>query len=483
VVAVANRFERMVRLVRGWRGGADTAAVSVSDGLSDADVRRLRPLIDDCITGRGGEVAARRRATALGATFLELGPVGQRRFFELLATEYGPVPAAVDTTAAALTAAGDDAEARRRAESELRAALVPRREQLLRRFIGLEGGLPFLVDLREALLDVRGDDPALRALDGELRGLLDGWFDVALLRLERLTWESPAALLERLIEYEAVHAITSWDDLRGRMGPGRRCYAFCHPGMPHDPLIFVEVALTRGIATSLPPLLDHDRADRDRGEADADTAVFYSISNAHRGLAGVSLGDFLIKRVVEQLSAELPGLATFVTLSPIPGFRAWLEESLSADRATLAPGERAHLCPADPEAAEQQLVATLATDSWSGDAERSRHLRPVLERLCAHYLLRVRRGGRAADPVAHFHLSNGARVERINWAANPGPVGLGRSFGLMVNYRYAVDHIEANHDRYVEHGDIPASGEVRRLLEPMAPPRSKTADPGRSRGR
>ena len=477
---MVNRFERMVRQVRRWRGGSGAAPLVVSPQLTDADLRRLRPTIDDCISGRGGEVAARRRATAIGATFLELDPVGQRRFFELLAREYGPDRSAIDGAVAALSGAGDEAEPRAGAETALREALVPRRERLLRRFIGLEGGLPFVIDLREALLDVRGADPALRRLDGELRALLESWFDVALLRLERLSWDSPAVLLEKLIEYEAVHAIESWDDLRGRMGPGRRIYAFVHPAMAADPLIFVEVALTRGIAARLPPLLDH--AAVSAPVAGADTAIFYSISNAHRGLTGVSLGDFLIKRVVEELTADLPDIRNFATLSPIPGFRPWLEVALGEVPSPLAAGERLHLAPDDPDRAEERLLAAMANDAWLADPVRSLELRPVLQRLCSHYLLEVRSGARAVDPVAHFHLSNGARVDRLNWAANPTPTGLRRSLGFMVNYRYSVPHIEANHDRYVSSGEISASEAVRDLLEPLSAPR-RDADGGRLLGR
>jgi malonyl-CoA decarboxylase len=458
----------MVQQVRRWRGAPDTAPPVVSPALTDADLARLRPVIDHCISGRGGEVAARRRATAIAGTFLELDSGGQRRFFELLAREYGTEPVAVDEAAAALTAAAGPG-ARRRAEAELREALVPRRERLLRHFIGLEGGLPFLIDLREALLDLRAGDPELAALDAELRSLLEGWFDVGLLRLRRLTWDSPASLLAKLIEYEAVHAIESWDDLRGRLGPGRRISAFLHPAMPDDPLIFVEVALTRGMADALAPLLDHTGAGADPD--DADTAIFYSISNSHRGLAGVSLGDFLLKRVVEQLSAELPHLRRFATLSPIPGFRAWLESAIADGLSPLTPGERHHLAPGDPDRADERLTQLTAGQRWLDDAETVRRVRPVLERLGAHYLLEVRHRGRAIDPVAHFHLSNGARVERLNWAANPTPVGLSRSFGLMVNYRYSIRHLEANHDRYVPGGEVVAADAVRDLLEPMAPPR------------
>lgn len=449
---VSRRLDRMVAQVRRWRSGVDTDPLAVDPELSESDRRRLRRLIDECIDGKGGELAARRRASSIAATFLVLDDEGRRGFFRLLADEYDHDDAEVDRAIDAVVRAHDPDD-RRRTEKNLRDALRPRRERLFRRFIGLEGGLPFLVDLREELLVHRKADAAMASVDDELRALLEAWFDLAMLQLEQLDWNSPAALLEKLIEYEAVHAIESWDDLKGRLGPGRRCYAFLHPLMPGEPLIFVEVALTRGIAGDLTELLDHE-ADRIGGHA-ADTAIFYSISNCHRGLAGVSLGDFLIKKVVEQLQSEFPDLKVFATLSPIPGFRQWLTTAL--DRSELLnDDERMILAPDEPDAAVQALRAVLDSDRPPPRADFD-PIRPVLERLAARYLVREHRGQRAADPVAHFHLSNGARVERLNWMANPGPTGWDRGLGMMVNYRYDLRTLEANHDDYIMNGTIAAS--------------------------
>jgi malonyl-CoA decarboxylase len=474
---VSARLERMVRYVRRWRMSNDgNDALAVAADLTDADIRRLRRLIDDCIDSRGGEVAARRKARTIGAAFSTLNTTGRRRFFELLAHSYDDDDEAVDAAMDTVYRA-NGSEARRRAEDDLRRALEPRRERLLRRFAGLDGGLPFLIGLREDLLGHLGSDPELAAVDRDLKRILEGWFDVALLRLERLTWSSPAALLERLIEYEAVHAIESWDDLKGRLGPGRRCYAFLHPAMPEDPLIFVEVALTDGIATSLPVLLDH-RLERVENPA-ADTAVFYSISNCHLGLAGVSLGDFLIKSVAEQLSRELPNVKQFVTLSPLPGFRRWLEHSIETGAAELKPGEAQLMAPAQPSNAADvlaELVRGVAPTSDSPSLERAK---PVLLRLAADYLLHQRSDTRALDPVAHFHLANGAAIEQLNWLANPSAAGWERGLGMMVNYRYQLRQIERNHDRYVEGGEIVSSEAIRRLLIAEGPASSNQRSPGR----
>ena len=446
-----SRVERMVDQVLNWRRGYNQDPLAVAESLPAADQRSLRTEIEDCIAGRGGESAARRRATGIAACFVSLNDEGKKKFFELLADDFDYDDRAVDQAIDDVIRA-PDAERRRGAEIVLRSALRPRRELLFRRFVSLVGGLPFLVDLREDLLPIRHLSGALRTLDGDLRRILDRFFDVGLLKLERLTWDSPATVLERLMEYEAVHEISSWSDLKGRLDVGRRCYAFFHPAMPGDPLIFVEVALTRGIADRLPPLIDSS-ADREDPEL-ADTAIFYSISNCHRGLAGVSLGDFLIKSVVEELSEELPNLQTFATLSPIPGFRAWLEEHLD-DPDLLLPEEidaarlREFACGEPPASSAEIAPAKLA-----------------LLRLAARYLIQEKRSqGTAADSVANFHLSNGAIVEQLNWWANPGRVGWERGLGMMVNYRYLPRTIESNHDAYLTAGSITSSESVRKLLK------------------
>ena len=450
----------MIRQVRAWRTGDRRGdELHLSPELPDADLRRLRRLIDECIDGRGGEVAARRRATSIGASFLDLNAVGRRRFFDLLGNDYDRDDHAVDQAIAAVVRAVDLDE-RRLAEDRLKTTLEPRRGRLLRRFVGIDGGLPFLIDLREELLPLRKDSTALASLDNDLRVILTSWFDVALLRLEHLDWNSPAAVLEKLIEYEAVHAIESWDDLRGRLGSGRRCYAFFHPSMPGEPLIFVEVALTRGISRDLPPLLDHtlDRLE----PAQADTAIFYSISNCHQGLAGVPLGDLLIKQVVQRLSAELPNLTTFSTLSPMPGFRAWLDSHIE-DPDLLNDTERGLLSPGEPSLATGAL-ATLIGRPLPRSAAELEPARTALTRLAARYLAVERRDNHALDPVAHFHLANGSRIERINWWANPSRAGWQQSFALMVNYRYRPEWIEANHDAYESEGIIMTAPDVAKLL-------------------
>jgi len=448
------------RLRRGWSSsGPSKGELDLPPDLaSDEAIDALRSRLDQIAQARGGELAARRRAQVVAEAFLGYDRDDQRRFFQLLADEYGVDHDDVDQAMSAVESAPDRA-ARLAAENELRSALRTKREAIFRRFIGVESGLAFLVQLRADLRTLRPVDDQLRLVDEDLRALLDQFFDVGLLTLSEVTWSSPAALLEKLIEYEAVHAIASWDDLRNRLGPDRRLFAFQHPAFPDDLLIFVEVALTQGLADSIGRLIDPDEDDPDPELAD--TAIFYSISNCQPGLAGVRLGDFLIKRVANELARDLPEIHHYATLSPIPGFRAWLEERLLESE----PFAKVRLDPDGPSGAEllDLLRRALDDDTWYAVPELVGPLEPVLRRLCAHYLLEAKRGQRASDPVANFHLSNGARVERVLSLANTDPVGQERALGMMVNYRYDLESIEENHDRYLHEGTIAASDDVRAL--------------------
>ncbi|MGE0256567.1 MAG: malonyl-CoA decarboxylase [Alphaproteobacteria bacterium] len=435
--------------------------------LPEDDLERLRQKIDVCLAARGGEVTARANAAELARTYLDLNREGRLRFFGLLAESYGVDRADLDGAIAAVPATADRPSLDR-AIQRLREILEPPRLQLFKKFNGLENGIKFLVDLRADLLDLTAEAPALRPVERELRDLMASWFDVGFLALRRIDWQSPASLLEKLIAYEAVHEIRSWDDLKNRLESDRRCYAFMHPSLPDEPLIFVEVALVHGIAGSIQTLLDERAPTGDPEEAD--TAIFYSISNAQRGLAGVSFGSFLIKQVVDDLSHDFPRLRTFSTLSPIPGFRAWLAEREAAGETLLEPAEANAIAEAttgdDGEAADVVALGPLLDRAdWPRDPLLAGALQAPLTRLCADYLLNARRGEkRARDPVAHFHISNGARVERLNWLGDRSPRGMKQSAGLMVNYLYRLDQIAENHEAYADSGEVAASSAVRNLL-------------------
>ncbi len=368
-------------------------------------------------------------------------------------------------------AAADPAE-RAVATARLRRALEPPRIRLLTAFAAIPDGVKFLVDLRADLLARQDGDTLLAALETDLKALLAAWFDVGFLDLRRIDWHSPAIILEKLVQYEAVHRIRTWRDLRNRLDSDRRCYAFFHPRMPEEPLIFVEVALVQGMSDSVQRLLDEKAPVLD--PRTADTAVFYSINNCQRGLDGISFGNFLIKRVVGLLSDEFRNLKAFCTLSPIPGFRRWLDAALAEGAATLTEEERRAVLAAAPPSAEgldaedaaAALQRLLARRGWSRDEAVARMLEPMLTRLCARYLAKedaTGRPGRARDPVAHFHLSNGARIERINWRADVSDNGMRQAHGLMVNYLYDPERIEENHELYLGEKRRAVSGAVGRL--------------------
>ncbi len=455
-------FDRTIAPLRralfGSRGQARPAK------LSDSGIERLQDKIEACLDRRGGEVSARTQAAELGALYLALDDNGKERFLRLLATDYGTDRDRLATAMAEVQSAQDEA-ALLVAERQLREALVPRRTILLTQFNALEQGVKFLVDMRADLLPLARKDPALQELSNDLRDLLASWFDIGFLELRLITWEASAALLERLIAYEAVHEIRSWNDLKNRLDSDRRCFAFFHPRMPNEPLIFVEVALVNGLADNVIELLDEDAPAQDA--TTVDTAIFYSISNAQAGLAGVSFGNFLIKRVVDELRRDLPNLKHFATLSPVPGFRRWFDQQIDdGDEALISNGESAHLVRlSQAENGHLALRDLLDREDWPDDTDAVERLQPILLRNCARYLLKSRRGTRAADPVAHFHLSNGARLERINWQADRSVNGMKIAAGLMVNYLYRLPDIEKNHEAYTGESHIAAANQVRRLLK------------------
>jgi malonyl-CoA decarboxylase len=454
-------------LRRAWRDIAASTfgqrAAQPKPDLPDDDAQRVREQMQACLSARGGEVSARARAAELGRTYLGLNGAGRQRFLKLLAGGYDVDRAAVDAAVERYAGAATQ-EAKAEADQALRQALEPPRRRLLTQFNALPEGVKFLVDLRAELAAGARADIDLAALEADLKALLAGWFDVGFLELRQITWNAPAALLEKLIAYEAVHEIRSWTDLKNRLDSDRRCFAFFHPRMPDEPLIFVEVALVSGMAGNIQALLDERAPVLDA--AKADTAIFYSISNAQKGLNGISFGNFLIKRVVDRLAREFAGLKTFATLSPIPGFLGWLQRRMeAAEPLLLAPERKAFQRYENGDHDGVLLGRLLARPDWQHEPLVAEALRAPLMRLCAQYLLgeKVRGGERALDPVAHFHLTNGARVERLNWLGDTSAQGLRQSAGLMVNYRYKLDAIEANHEAYTGEGTVSASSALRAL--------------------
>lgn len=458
-------------LKSGWQSIAgasyDASAASDRPDLPESDQERIRQQMFDCLEGKGGEVSARSRAAALGHVYLALDATGRERFLKLLAKDFDVNQDAVDLAIQSVSDASSEIE-RASAEDNLRKSLVAPRVKLLTQFNALPEGVKFLVDMRADLLPLSRTYPELKGLDNDLKNLLTSWFDVGFLELRLIKWDSsPAALLEKLIAYEAVHAIASWDDLKNRLDSDRRCFAYFHPRMPDEPLIFVEVALVNGVAGNVQALLDEDAPVID--PKSADTAIFYSISNAQKGLAGISFGNFLIKGVVAELATEFKNLKTFSTLSPIPGFRSWLDETLAEGQANLLkPAERRALNKATGRTggAKGGLKQALENNDWNQNEQLRLALQGPLQRLAAQYLIVQKgRSGRARDSVANFHLSNGAIMERLNWMGDNSDNGLRQSCGMMINYLYNLDRIEDNHEAYSGGRQIKTSSSLKNILK------------------
>ena len=479
-------LQRRSWLERLWTTVADRGR-AYADVPSQAEppLDRARQLAAALLSEKG-EASGAAVARELQSVVKGLDPADRLAFQSYLASGFLPDEKRLREAATAYLADPNPDTATQLAE-----ASEPPRQELLRRMNMSPGGTAALMAMRKDLLGKISEAPVLRPLDSDLRHLFGSWFNRGFLQIRRIDWQTPAAVLEKIITYEAVHEIQGWEDLRRRLAPDRRCFGFFHPALPGEPLIFVEVALTRGLASAVQPLLARydDEQEQKADEANADTAIFYSISNCQDGLRGVSFGNFLIKQVVEELKAELPSLKQFSTLSPVPGFRRWLERRVKDDASAdvlLGPDEQAALAAVAPDQAGKTGAALLLelarSDDWWSNPAMANALKRPLVRLCALYLTTPGSRGRGGDPVARFHLGNGASLERINWLGNVAPRGLRESFGIMVNYLYDPESIEANHEVFVRDGYVVRSPAVEALVA-MPQPDVKSSSRGSARAR
>ncbi|NQV02960.1 MAG: malonyl-CoA decarboxylase family protein [Bacteroidia bacterium] len=453
----------MDQIITAWEKSGNPPPIINPDILSE-DKKSLINLMKECINEEGGDMSRKVKVVHLGMIYISLSKKGKERFLRILARNLDVDTVLLDEKISILRSSKNETE-RIKAELMLRKALIPPRVVLLRHLIKLPNGFIFLKDMRRDLLPMIKSIPRLKKLDIDIENLLSAYFDVNLLDLQEITWNSPAALLEKLMEYEEVHKIHSWEDLKHRLFTDHKVFAFFHFRMPNDPLIFLEVALVNGMPGSIRKLLDVHAPVTD--PAQADTAIFYSISNTQKGLAGISYGNFLIKRVVENLSKELPNLKTFATLSPIPRFCQWLYSYLQdGGDGLFSTNEANRICKfSGKRYAREGLLEMINSDSWYKSGEKEKILKKPLMRLCTHYLIHVKRGKGAFDPVAHFHLSNGAKIQHIHWMADVSNKGIKQSCGIMLNYHYRLNKIVQNHETYLTTGEVYASKDARSWLK------------------
>ncbi|SUB01310.1 Malonyl-CoA decarboxylase (MCD) [Pannonibacter phragmitetus] len=428
--------------------------LSISPQTGDGDPLAILEQRCDTLLSSQGEASGMALAKDVLTRWDQLDEAGKLGFARLLLDRFGPNTGRLEK---AIKAYQEDPSPVSLAA--LHMASEPRRQELIRRLNLAPDAIATLVRMREALLKMKVSDRALETVDQDFAHLFASWFNRGFLTLRSISWSTPANILEKIIRYEAVHHIGGWEELRLRLAPeDRRCFAFFHPRLADDPLIFVEVALTTATPDTIAEVLREEREPIGAGEAT--TAVFYSISNCQDGLRGISFGNFLIKQVVEDLRRELPKLETFVTLSPVPGFAAWLSRERRAEVSDVLSVQ------------DREVLQGLDTEGWHRNEELAARIRPVLMGAAAWYFLKARTPqGKVVDPVARFHLGNGARLERLNFLGDLSPRALEQSHGLMVNYLYKLDDIETNHEAFAVRGEVAASSQVRKQLPPDRQPR------------
>jgi malonyl-CoA decarboxylase len=415
--------------------GWPTRLNGVGPGNPSRSARKAIALCRNLISERG-EVSGTRLASEALAAYQSLDEPSRAGFFDLLVQDFSPDPQEVGR-------AGDAYRTKPSPETlaDLQASVESPREELFRRLNLARGGTLVMVEMRGRLLRGLEQKPHWETIAADLERLLTAWFNRGFLELRRIDWRTSAMVLEKLIRYEAVHQIQGWHDLRRRLEADRRCYGFFHPALPDEPIIFIEAALTRGLSEKVQPLLDPDSPVI--SPESADCAMFYSITNCQEGLRGVPFGSFLIKQVVEDLGREFPRIRKFATVSPVPRFREWLE--------------------GHPQMAD--LLRMLEQPRWWDNRKLSETLQKELIPWCARYLLQAKHGREPLDPVARFHLRNGARLERINWLGDTSDAGMQRSAGIMVNYFYRLADLEGNHETYTRDFRVVASSEIENLAK------------------
>lgn len=404
-------------------------------------VQKLNNLCKDLVSQKGA-ASGMALARAVVFHYQNLNEKDRLNFFTILLNEYGSDSLLIKEAAEEYISNPSE-----KSIDKIRTGVATKRLELFNRMNMAPNGTTAIVDMRRDLLRFLKNAPDLKPVDNDLKSLMISWFNPGFLELRRIDWDTEASILEKIIQYETVHNIENWNDLKQRLVENRRCFAFFHPALEDEPLIFVEVALTKGIAGSMETIFKQVTTNKVK----YDTAIFYSINNCQRGLRGIPLGNFLIKRVVAEIALEIPSIKKFSSLSPVTGFAKWFMKQTGLKEANL------------PEIDKMTLMLLNKKD-WHKDKRAIDKLQDQLLEACAHYLVKEKERGRPINPVARFHFGNGAELYRINWMANTSAHGLEDSFGIMVNYRYDPKHIESNHEDYVRDGELAISKSVKALL-------------------
>ena len=467
---IDRSIKSLLELTNVWKNFSSKTLENLDSDLSDdEDVNFLKKEITDSISKKGGEISNKTRVMNLGILYFRLSKQGKLKFHQILAKDFDVDKNRLEKKIEKYLSSAKD-EDRIKNELELKDILVPKRIELLKQFKQLDEGFQFLIDMRLDLLPHSRKDIYLKKLDNDFKYVLKSGFDISLLDLKLINWDSSADLLEKLIRYEAVHEIESWQDLKKRLdSTDRECYGFFHFKMPNVPLIFVEIAFTKKLSSSIQALLN-ENSNKYLPE-ETDTAIFYSISNTQKGLAGIPFGNFLIKRVVEELSSKHKNLKKFATFSPVPGFRKWLDKYLIStendDKGEKKFSEKEILNINKLTGSEDHILGfkNLLKEDWYKDKEITTALKIPLLRMCVIYFSTAKRGKRALDPVTNFHITNGAYLKQINWLADTSKNGMKQSAGIMVNYCYELPEIAKNHELYISEGTIKISKEVNSWLK------------------
>jgi len=464
---IDRSLKTLIELTNVWKSFSSKSLEKLDSDLVDIEeIEFLKKEIGNSILKKGGEISNKTRVMNLGILYFRLSDIGKLNFHKVLAKDFDVDKKKLEKRIEKYLSADLD-EDKIKYELELKTCLIPKRIELLKQFRQLDDGFQFLIDMRVDLLPFTRKDPFLKKLDNDFKYILKSGFDISLLDLKLINWDSSADMLEKLIKYEAVHEIESWRDLKSRLdSTDRKCYGFFHYKMPNIPLIFVEIAFTKQLSSSIQALLN-ENSNKYLAE-ETDTAIFYSISNTQKGLAGIPFGNFLIKRVVEELSNKHKNLKKFATFSPVPGFRKWLDKYLvsidnqkSSDEKLFSEKEISNIKTISGlENVIEGFKKLLTKTNWSSNEEVSKILKTPLLRMCVIYFNTAKRGKRALDPVTNFHITNGAYLKQINWLADTSKNGMKQSAGIMVNYYYELTEIDKNHELYMSEGKIKISKEV-----------------------